>query len=72
MREIAARVLPRGVSFEWTGLTYEQATQGNTAILVFPLSVLLVFLVLAGLYESWSAPLAIVLIVPLCLLSAIA
>jgi len=69
--DLAAQVLPRGMSFEWTGLTYEQATQGNSAILVFPLCVLLVFLVLAGLYESWSAPLAIILIVPLCLLSAI-
>ena len=71
VRQIAAQVLPRGFSFEWTGLTYEQATQSNTAILVFPLCVLLVFLVLAGLYESWSAPLAIILIVPLCLLSAV-
>ncbi len=70
VRALAAQVLPRGLSFEWTGLTYEQATQGNTAVLVFPLCVLLVFLVLAGLYESWSAPLAIILIVPLCLLSA--
>jgi multidrug efflux pump len=71
VRGLAAQVLPRGMDFEWTGLTYQQATQGNTAILVFPLCVLLVFLVLAGLYESWSLPLAIILIVPLCLLSAI-
>ncbi len=71
VRELAAQLLPRGLGLEWTGLTYQQATQGNAAILVFPLCVLLVFLVLAGLYESWSLPLAIILIVPLCLLSAI-
>ena len=71
VRALAAQVLPRGMSFEWTGLTYEQATQSNTTILVFPLCVVLVFLVPAGLYESWSAPLAIILIVPLCLLSAL-
>jgi multidrug efflux pump len=60
-----------GMSFEWTGLTYQQATQGNAALLVFPLCVLLVFLVLAALYESWTLPLAVILIVPLCLLCAI-
>ncbi|MBM4220017.1 MAG: efflux RND transporter permease subunit [Gammaproteobacteria bacterium] len=68
---VAGQVLPRGMSIEWTGLTYQQITQGNTALLVFPLCVLLVYLVLAALYESWSLPLAIILIVPLCLLSAI-
>jgi hydrophobe/amphiphile efflux-1 (HAE1) family protein len=71
VRELATQLLPRGLDFEWTNLTYQQATQGNTAILVFPLCVLLVFLVLAGLYESWSLPLAIILIVPMCLLSAL-
>jgi len=68
---IADRVLPRGMAVEWTGLTYQQVTQGNAALLVFPLCVLLVYFVLAALYESWSLPLAIILIVPMCLLSAI-
>jgi len=71
VREAAEQVLPRGMSIEWTGLTYQQITQGNAALLVFPLCVLLVYMVLAALYESWSLPLAIILIVPLCLLSAI-
>ena len=70
-QEIADRVLPRGMAIEWTGLTYQQVTQGNAALLVFPLCVLLVYFVLAALYESWSLPLAIILIVPMCLLSAI-
>ena len=71
LRGLADQALPRGMAVEWTGLTYQQVTQGNTALLVFPLCVLLVYLVLAALYESWSLPLAIILIVPLCLLSAI-
>jgi multidrug efflux pump len=60
------------MSYEWTELTYQQILSGNTAILVFPLCVLLVFLVLSSLYESWSLPLAVILIVPMVLLSAIA
>jgi multidrug efflux pump len=71
VREIAGQVLQRGMGLEWTGLTYQQVNQGSTALLVFPLCVLLVYLVLAALYESWSLPLAVILIVPLCLLSAI-
>src|SRR5437868_13896556 len=59
------------MTFEWTELTYQQILSGNTAMLVFPLCVLLAFLVLAALYESWSLPLAVILIVPMCLLSAI-
>jgi multidrug efflux pump len=69
--QIAEQILPRGMNIEWTGLTYQQVTQGNTALFVFPLCVLLVYLVLSALYESWSLPLAIILIVPMCLLSAI-
>jgi multidrug efflux pump len=72
MEQLASQVLPNGVNFEWTELTYQQKLAGNTAILVFPLCVLLVFLVLAAQYESWSLPLVIILIVPMCLLSAIA
>ncbi len=71
VKEIAEKVLPRGMAVEWTGLTYQQVTQGNAALFVFPLCVLLVYLVLSALYESRSLPLAIILIVPMCLLSAI-
>jgi multidrug efflux pump len=71
LRELAASVLPRGMAVEWTGLTYQEVTQGSMGLLVFPLCVLLVYMVLAALYESWSLPLAVILIVPLCLLSAI-
>jgi multidrug efflux pump len=63
--------LPKGMQFEWTDLTYQDILSGNTAMLVFPLCVLLVFLVLAAQYESLILPLAIILIVPMCLLSAI-
>ena len=65
-------VLPRGVTFEWTDLTYQQILAGNTAAGVFPLSVLLVFLVLAALYESLVLPLSIILIVPMALFAAMA
>jgi len=70
--ELAASNLPRGMGFDWTGLTYQEANQGNAALIVFPLCILFVFLILAALYESWSLPLAVIVIVPLCLLSAIA
>jgi len=72
IEKLANEKLPNGLSFEWTDLTYQQILAGNTAILVFPLCVLLVFLVLSSLYESWSLPLAVILIVPMVLLSAIA
>ncbi|WP_287124519.1 multidrug efflux RND transporter permease subunit [Chromohalobacter sp.] len=71
LSDIGARVLPDGIDFEWTDLSYQQSTQGNAALVVFPLAVLLVFLVLAALYESWILPLAVILIVPMCLLSAL-
>jgi multidrug efflux pump len=71
MEKLAKANLPNGMSFEWTELTYQQILAGNTAVLVFPLSVLLVFLVLASLYESLTLPLAVILIVPMVLLSAI-
>ncbi|MEO4046506.1 efflux RND transporter permease subunit [Pseudomonas sp. CAU 1711] len=63
--------LPNGMTFEWTELTYQQILAGNTAIFIFPLCVLLAFLVLAAQYESWSLPLAVILIVPTVLFSAI-
>jgi multidrug efflux pump len=69
--EIAARALPAGMHFEWAEMSYQQATQSNTAIIIFPLAVMMVFLVLAALYESWALPLAVVLIVPLCMLAAL-
>lgn len=63
--------LPKGMTYEWTDLTYQQILAGNTTFLVFPLCVLLVFLVLAAQYESLTLPLAVILIVPMCLFSAI-
>ncbi len=70
--KILDETLPPGMGYEWTDLTYQQILSGNTALLVFPICVLLVFLVLAAQYESLFLPLAIILIVPLCLLGAIA
>ena len=67
---IAAETLPKGISFEWTELTYQEILAGNSAFLVFPLSILLVFLVLAAQYESLTLPIAIILIVPMGLLAA--
>jgi len=65
-------LLPPGMDFEWTGLSLQQVLAGNTAAAVFVLGTLFVFLVLAAQYESWSLPLVIILIVPLCLLAAVA
>jgi multidrug efflux pump len=67
----APAVLPPGFTFEWTDLSYQQVSEGRANIVVFPLAILLVFLVLAALYESWVLPLAILLIVPLCILTAL-
>jgi len=71
IEELARRELPTGIGYEWTGLTLQQILAGNTAIFIFPLCVLLVFLVLAAQYESWSMPLSIILIVPMVLLSSL-
>jgi len=71
MEELADRVLPKSMAIEWTELNLLQILAGNTAVYIFPLCVLMMFLVLAAQYESWSLPLAIVLIVPMCLLFAI-
>ena len=71
MEQLAQETLPNGIGYEWTELTYQQILAGNTAILVFPLCVLLAFLVLAAQYESWSLPFVVILIVPMCLFSAI-
>src|SRR5690349_16689055 len=69
--KLAADNLPKGMRFEWTDLTYQRILAGNTAIYIYPLCLLLVFLVLAAQYESFRLPLAIILIVPMCLLFAI-
>ncbi len=71
MEAILAKTLPPGIGYEWTELTYQQDLAGNTAIYVFPMCVLLVFLVLAAFYESLVLPLAIILIVPLTILAAL-
>ncbi|UHQ19237.1 multidrug efflux RND transporter permease subunit [Lysobacter sp. KIS68-7] len=71
VEEIAGQVLPNGMGFDWSDLSYQEATQGNAAFVVFPLAVLLAFLVLAALYESWTLPLAVILIVPMTMLSAL-
>jgi multidrug efflux pump len=71
MEGILAQTLPPGIGYEFTDLIYQQILAGDTAIYVFPLCVLLVILVLAAFYESWVLPIAIILIVPMCLLSAL-
>jgi multidrug efflux pump len=71
VERIAAEALPPGIGFEWTELTYQEILAGNSAILVFPVAILLVFLVLAALYESLVLPLSILMIVPMALLAAI-
>jgi len=71
MEELARQVLPAGIAFEWTELAYQQQERGTPAFLVFAASALCVFLVLVAQYESWKLPLAIVLIVPMCLLASV-
>jgi multidrug efflux pump len=71
LKEIAAKTLPRGIVLEWTDLSYQQVTQSHAAAVVFPLAVMLVFIVLAALYESWTLPLAVILIVPVCICAAL-
>jgi hydrophobe/amphiphile efflux-1 (HAE1) family protein len=67
---LATRVLPQGIGFEWTEIALQEKLAGNTAIVAFGLAVVFVFLLLAALYESWLLPLAVVLIVPMCILAA--
>ena len=69
--KILDETLPRGINFEWTELTYQQILAGNTAIFIFPLCIFFVFLVLAAQYESLTLPIAVILIVPMSILSAI-
>ncbi|CVD80390.1 Efflux pump membrane transporter BepE [Serratia marcescens] len=70
MEQLAKETLPEGMTVEWTDLTYQQKLAGNAALFIFPLCVLLAYLILATQYNSWLLPLAVLLIVPMCLLSA--
>jgi len=70
IEKILAETLPQGMTYEWTELTYQQILAGNAELFIFPLVILLVFMVLAAQYESLTLPLAIILIVPMTLLSA--
>ncbi|MBX3446348.1 MAG: efflux RND transporter permease subunit [Parvibaculaceae bacterium] len=70
VERIAAETLPKGFSFEWTELTYQEILAGNSALIIFPVAILLVFLVLAAQYESLALPLSIIMIVPMSLLAA--
>ncbi len=71
MEAVAMQALPRAMSYDWTEITYLEQKSANTGMIVFGLSVVFVFLVLAALYESWSLPLAVILVVPMCVLSAV-
>ncbi|HEX7808193.1 MAG TPA: efflux transporter outer membrane subunit, partial [Thermoanaerobaculia bacterium] len=71
LAEVLREKLPSGMSFEWTELAYQELLSGNTMLLIFPLCVLLVYVVLAAQYESWTLPLSVILIVPMTILSAI-
>ncbi|MCK8784358.1 multidrug efflux RND transporter permease subunit [Roseomonas sp. NAR14] len=72
VERVARRMLPDGIGYEWTDLSFEQTESGDAGLLVFPLCVLFVYLVLAAQYESWSLPFAVILIVPMCLLTSTA
>ncbi|HEB0108961.1 TPA: multidrug efflux RND transporter permease subunit SdeB [Serratia marcescens] len=71
LTQMAGKLLPNGMNIQWTDLSYQQSTQGNAALVVFPVAVLLAVLALAALYESWTLPLAVILIVPMTMLSAL-
>ncbi|MGE5147222.1 MAG: efflux RND transporter permease subunit, partial [Candidatus Eiseniibacteriota bacterium] len=71
MEQIARANMPDGYSFSWTELAFQEKLAGNTAIFVFMASVVFVFLLLSAQYESWTLPLAVILIVPMCLLAAV-
>jgi len=71
MGDVAGSILPEGLAYEWTDMSYQETHQGTPAIVIFALAVLFVYLALAAQYESWTLPIAIIMIVPMCLLSAI-
>src|ERR1700689_558358 len=70
IEKIAQENLPQGFGFEWTEIALQEKLAGNTAVIAFGLAVTFVFLLLAALYESWLLPLAVVMIVPMCILAA--
>jgi len=72
MERLASQELPQAMTFEWTDMSYLELLSGSTGMVIFGFAVVMVFLVLAAQYESWSLPLAVILVVPMCLLSAIA
>src|SRR6266511_1582863 len=72
MEEIAQRTLPPGTGFEWSAMSYQEKIVGHQMFIVFGLALLLVYLVLAGQYESWYAPVSVILAVPLALLGPVA
>src|SRR5262249_21378268 len=71
LKRMAEQELPKAMSYEWTDMSYLEQMAGNTAMILFGCAIAMVFLVLAAQYESWSLPLAVILVVPMCLLSAI-
>src|SRR5205823_1865671 len=71
MEEIAGKELPQSMAYDWTELPYLQLQAGSSATVAFALAVVFVFLVLAAQYESWSLPLAVILVVPMCLLCSL-
>ena len=71
MEEVAAKVLPQGITYEWTALSYQEKLVGNAVVLVFALAILLVYLVLAGQYESWWLPIPVILAVPMSLIGTV-
>jgi multidrug efflux pump len=72
MERLCNENLPAGMGYEWTNISYQEVTAGSSGIVIFALGVVLIFLVLAAMYESWGLPLSIILVVPMCLLSSIA
>jgi len=72
LEKLAGENLPRSYGFEWTETAFQEIAAGNSAAYVFPICLFFVFMILAALYESWGLPLAIILIVPLCVLCALA
>jgi multidrug efflux pump len=71
LKNLANQELPRGMAYEWTDMSYLELLAGNTAMMIFAFAVVMVFLVLAAQYESWSLPMAVILVVPTCILSAV-
>jgi HAE1 family hydrophobic/amphiphilic exporter-1 len=72
MDAIAMRLLPQGMKYQWTALSYQEKIAGSSTVLVFGLAMILVYLLLAGQYESWILPIAVILAIPLALLGTVA